>query len=73
MSDSVVLYVDGLERQDAETSSSGDPAPARAGDVEGQPLIQMGECRICQEEDSIQNLETPCACSGSVKVNRRFP
>lgn len=37
------------------------------GDEE-DPLIQNVECRICQEEDSIKNLETPCACSGSLKV-----
>ncbi|KAL1556681.1 hypothetical protein AAHA92_12270 [Salvia divinorum] len=34
---------------------------------EEAPLIGMGECRICQEEDSVNNLETPCACSGSLK------
>lgn len=38
-----------------------------AGD-ENAPLIQTAECRICQEEDSIKNLENPCACSGSLKV-----
>jgi len=37
------------------------------GDEE-EPLIKVAECRICQEEDSIENLETPCACSGSLKV-----
>lgn len=35
---------------------------------EEKPLIQTMECRICQEEDSINNLESPCACSGSLKV-----
>lgn len=35
---------------------------------EEAPLITLAECRICQDEDSIQNLETPCACSGSLKV-----
>jgi hypothetical protein len=25
------------------------------------------ECRICQEEDELANLDTPCACTGSVK------
>lgn len=35
---------------------------------EKEPLIQTVECRICQEEDDIKNLETPCACSGSLKV-----
>jgi hypothetical protein len=38
---------------------------------EEEPLIQMMECRICQEEDSIQNLETPCACNGSLKFAHR--
>ncbi|CAN0870775.1 Probable E3 ubiquitin ligase SUD1 [Linum grandiflorum] len=38
---------------------------------ENEPLIQMVECRICQEEDSLMNLETPCACSGSLKYAHR--
>ncbi|GFZ12107.1 RING/FYVE/PHD zinc finger superfamily protein [Actinidia rufa] len=38
------------------------------GADEEEPLIQMVECRICQEEDSIQSLEIPCACSGSLKT-----
>lgn len=29
------------------------------------------ECRICQEEDEIVNLESPCACSGSLKFAHR--
>ncbi|EFJ16714.1 hypothetical protein SELMODRAFT_67929, partial [Selaginella moellendorffii] len=29
------------------------------------------ECRICQEEDDVGNLEAPCACSGSVKYAHR--
>lgn len=41
-----------------------------AGD-ENAPLIQTAECRICQEEDSIKNLENPCACSGSLKFAHR--
>ncbi|GAB2289663.1 hypothetical protein Dimus_023970 [Dionaea muscipula] len=36
---------------------------------ENQPLIQVVECRICQEEDSVSNLEIPCACSGSLKLD----
>ena len=35
---------------------------------EEEPLIQSIECRICQEEDTVKNLEVPCACSGSLKV-----
>ncbi|KAF8378449.1 hypothetical protein HHK36_029789 [Tetracentron sinense] len=38
---------------------------------EEEPLIQTVECRICQEEDDITNLETPCACSGSLKFAHR--
>ncbi|KAI4314158.1 hypothetical protein L6164_027093 [Bauhinia variegata] len=38
---------------------------------EDEPLIQSAECRICQEEDSVKNLETPCTCSGSLKYAHR--
>nr|AJK93584.1 RING/FYVE/PHD zinc finger superfamily protein [Suaeda glauca] len=38
---------------------------------EEQPLIQVLECRICQEEDSVKNLEAPCSCSGSLKYAHR--
>ncbi|CAA2987833.1 membrane associated ring finger 1,8 [Olea europaea subsp. europaea] len=34
-------------------------------------LIQVMECRICQEEDNVKNLEIPCACSGSLKYAHR--
>ncbi|XP_074277425.1 uncharacterized protein LOC141601062 [Silene latifolia] len=37
---------------------------------EEEPLIQP-ECRICQDEDSIKNLETPCSCNGSLKFAHR--
>lgn len=36
---------------------------------EEESFIKTVECRICQEEDHINNLETPCACSGSLKVS----
>ncbi|CAA2984013.1 involved in mRNA turnover and stability [Olea europaea subsp. europaea] len=35
------------------------------------PLIGVAECRICQEDDSLNNLESPCACSGSLKYAHR--
>ncbi|KAJ8563208.1 hypothetical protein K7X08_031660 [Anisodus acutangulus] len=41
-----------------------------AGDEE-EPLLQTVECRICQEEDSLKNLEIPCRCSGSLKYAHR--
>ncbi|XP_013622803.1 PREDICTED: uncharacterized protein LOC106328824 [Brassica oleracea var. oleracea] len=40
-------------------------------DEEEEPLIQSVECRICQDEDSIKNLESPCSCSGSLKYAHR--
>ncbi|ESQ31679.1 hypothetical protein EUTSA_v10004664mg [Eutrema salsugineum] len=40
-------------------------------DDEEEPLIQSVECRICQEEDSVKNLESPCSCSGSLKYAHR--
>ncbi|KAI8543340.1 hypothetical protein RHMOL_Rhmol08G0209400 [Rhododendron molle] len=46
-------------------------AEEHEGNDELEPLIQMVECRICQEEDSMKNLETPCACSGSLKFAHR--
>ncbi|CAI0431485.1 unnamed protein product [Linum tenue] len=49
--------------------------PTRVGEHDGcdekEPLIQTVECRICQEEDSLVNLEVPCACSGSLKYAHR--
>ncbi|KAJ1701356.1 hypothetical protein LUZ63_001135 [Rhynchospora breviuscula] len=38
---------------------------------EEEPLVGMAECRICQDEDLINNLESPCACSGSLKYAHR--
>lgn len=35
---------------------------------ENEPLIASAECRICQDECPIKTLESPCACSGSLKV-----
>ena len=35
---------------------------------EEEPLIQSIECLICQEKDSVKNVEVQCACSGSLKV-----
>ncbi|KAK8692960.1 hypothetical protein V6N13_070561 [Hibiscus sabdariffa] len=38
---------------------------------EEEPLLQTVECRICQDEDNIKNLEAPCSCSGSLKFAHR--
>ncbi|OMP04793.1 Zinc finger, RING-CH-type [Corchorus olitorius] len=70
------------ESEAAESSASSHVAEPQAcaidveevdehGSSEEEPLIQTVECRICQEEDNINNLETPCACSGSLKFAHR--
>lgn len=70
-----MLYVDRLiAPQTVETVEGGELSAAgfvKEGNLvseENEPLIQLVECRICQEEDQIKNLETPCSCSGSLKV-----
>ncbi|KAM7279195.1 hypothetical protein ACFE04_006329 [Oxalis oulophora] len=66
MSDHLALNVDRLKRPEStdeeEEEEHGD------ADCSDQLLIPtMAKCRICQEEDSINCLETPCGCSGSLK------
>ncbi|KAK7354166.1 hypothetical protein VNO80_19624 [Phaseolus coccineus] len=34
-------------------------------------LTLMVECRICQEDDTLQNLDIPCACKGTLKFAHR--
>lgn len=63
------------------SSSQSAEIPSCAIDIKGagenalseeeEPLIQMVECRICQEEDGVNNLEVPCSCSGSLKYAHR--
>ncbi|NP_001302577.1 uncharacterized protein LOC106395675 [Brassica napus] len=64
-----------LQGKDVASSSSADEAEdARkyyAVVAEEEPLLQSVECRICQEEDITKNLETPCACNGSLKYAHR--
>ncbi|CAM8885729.1 unnamed protein product [Rhodiola kirilowii] len=74
MSDHLVVVVDGLVKPPVEEARG---AVAAVDEVEeemvgeDEPLIQVVECRICQEEDQIGKLETPCACSGSLKYAHR--
>ncbi|KAJ0828841.1 putative E3 ubiquitin-protein ligase MARCH [Helianthus annuus] len=60
------------------TEEMAGPSLARAVDENGPtddeeqaPLLATAECRICQEEDSVDTLETPCACNGSLKYAHR--
>ncbi|EFJ44345.1 hypothetical protein VOLCADRAFT_106491 [Volvox carteri f. nagariensis] len=45
-------------------SSSSGSGPSSAG---AAPKGESGLCRICLEEDSLNNLEQPCACAGTQK------
>jgi len=47
------------------------PVEKHAGNEEEMPLIETLECRICQDDDQLANLEAPCACSGSLKYAHR--
>jgi hypothetical protein len=52
----------------AEAGPSSSSTEGEGEEEEEVPLIQTAECRICQDEDSVNNLETPCGCCGSLKV-----
>lgn len=54
----------------ASSSSSAldDEGMMEEANDEEAPLITLAECRICQDEDAIGNMDTPCACRGSLKV-----
>ncbi|KAL3352177.1 hypothetical protein AABB24_020310 [Solanum stoloniferum] len=52
-------------------SISGEEEEEPEAGFEEEPLVQTVECRICQEEDSMENLEIPCSCSGSLKYAHR--
>ncbi|KAK8930573.1 hypothetical protein KSP39_PZI016553 [Platanthera zijinensis] len=86
MGDHVVLYVDRLmppqavgamKTEEKSAFSPSMPSPKckekeeHAREEEEEPLLQLVECRICQDEDHVKNLETPCACSGSLKYAHR--
>lgn len=68
----MVVYVDGLMRPEAENMRPESPEDNAIdiyhGDNTEEELISSAECRICQEECAIKNLESPCACNGSLKV-----
>lgn len=78
MSEHMVVNVDRLMRPvpsppvESETPEPSCIMEDNAVDIyegeEEDPLVWWGECRICQEESAIKNLESPCACNGSLKV-----
>ena len=40
----------------------------RSGCDDGVAVFKLGECCICQEEDEENSMESPCSCSGSLKI-----
>ncbi|VAI04711.1 unnamed protein product [Triticum turgidum subsp. durum] len=78
MGDHVVVNVDGFAntKDDGVAEKPSEAVSVAVVDMaedggEDEPLIQAAECRICQEEDSIKNLEKPCTCNGSLKYAHR--
>ncbi|KAK6913259.1 Protein of unknown function DUF3675 [Dillenia turbinata] len=75
--------VENKRRSEREVGSSSDAVidiDADSGSTNGwglEPLVfsddegEMVECRICQEEDLPNQMEVPCACSGSLKFAHR--
>ncbi|XP_056855547.1 uncharacterized protein LOC130510827 [Raphanus sativus] len=77
MNEHMVVYVDRLVRQvPLPPVDTWEPSSLRLeeGIYEGDTSateMWSEECRICQEESAIMNLESPCACSGSLKYAHR--
>ena len=51
--------MEGLKTQESEKSN---------GEFGNEKDGFLRECRICQEEDEEQDMESPCACNGTLKV-----
>ncbi|KAL4179225.1 hypothetical protein AMTRI_Chr13g118980 [Amborella trichopoda] len=50
---------------------SGNPIIEEMGINRKGSSLKVVECRICQDEDQACNMETPCACCGSLKYAHR--
>ena len=48
----------------SSSTSSANPPSSNADVAASEELF---ECRICQDEDKVSNLDVPCVCSGSLK------
>ncbi|KAL6325482.1 hypothetical protein AAG906_023327 [Vitis piasezkii] len=64
------LAGEGSSQQTAELNSSWAMDGYSFSDEEDGFSIKT-ECRICQEDDHVQNMEAPCACNGSLKYAHR--
>ncbi|XP_068666577.1 uncharacterized protein [Aristolochia californica] len=56
---------------DLEWNAGGSsPHSADSGEGSSEPP-RKAECRICQDEDYVDNLEAPCGCNGTLKYAHR--
>lgn len=63
-----------LKEEELPLISDGSPSQStfdQSGCDDVVDAFKLGECRICQEEDEEKNMESPCACSGSLKFAHR--
>lgn len=65
-----VLSAEGSSQQtnDLDSNQATDEV-SFSGEEDGSGV--KAECRICQEDDMVPNMEAPCACAGSIKVKLR--
>ncbi|KAI9117463.1 hypothetical protein K1719_011629 [Acacia pycnantha] len=67
--DAQLLSSEGSNSQIADICTSDVHVVAVGGfeTSDDENLVQKVECHICQEEDSLGNMDTPCACRGTIK------
>ena len=63
---------DGGDEDFVDATKSGSRTSMQGNSNKNLKKSAVAECRICQEEDEYTNLESPCACSGSLKVRHHI-
>lgn len=61
----MLVVVDKLSSTSGLVALKEDGASAGTDDVCKREFVQ---CRICHDEDEDSNMDTPCSCSGTLKV-----
>lgn len=64
-----ILSQTAIDHRQAQETSNHAESTSVASNCEASGAL--AECRICQEEDKVVNLESPCACRGSLKFAHR--
>jgi len=58
----------GERRASLPSTAGADEPPKEPSPTKGfEEHPELGECRICQEDDLVSNMESPCDCDGTVK------